>query len=264
MQGLSEQKVFTTFPGRVRALVVMVLRPSASLACAAFLVTLPGLCKAVTTNEFGKKFLEGHRKREFTRKLDDGLLVDVFRDGDGLDHPTEDSPCEINWEGRIAQDFPNGKKFGSTFDSGESVTLAPNQVMPGWKQAMLQMVEGDKWELYVPAELAYSDEDRPAGVGADDALVFIVEIVKIKGGRKSASHCNVITEEYCKDKEIEYISKLKGLGAPEGPKKIKKELTRLKSMEASGASNMNEEKRSWLAARINLLEKLSKMPHDEF
>ena len=54
-----------------------------------------------------------------------------------------------------------------------------DQVIKGWTEAMQRMVEGDKWEMYIPADLAYGDNGRVAG-----CLVFTMEIVKIKGGTK--------------------------------------------------------------------------------
>jgi FKBP-type peptidyl-prolyl cis-trans isomerase FklB len=43
---------------------------------------------------------------------------------------------------------------------------------------MQLMVEGDKWELYVPAELGYGGRGSPSGsIKPGDALVFTIEIV---------------------------------------------------------------------------------------
>ena len=41
------------------------------------------------------------------------------------------------------------------------------------------MVAGDKWEMYIPSNLAYGDNGRVAGV-----LVFTMEIIKIQGATK--------------------------------------------------------------------------------
>ena len=41
------------------------------------------------------------------------------------------------------------------------------------------MVEGDKWEMYIPANLAYGDNGRVPG-----CLVFTMEIIKINGGSR--------------------------------------------------------------------------------
>jgi hypothetical protein len=34
------------------------------------------------------------------------------------------------------------------------------QVIKGWTEAMQLMVEGDKWEMYIPSSLAYGDTKR--------------------------------------------------------------------------------------------------------
>ena len=70
-------------------------------------------------------------------------------------------------------------RFDSSYDRGSPTTFAPNQVIKGWTEAMQLMVEGDKWEMYIPANLAYGYNGRVPG-----CLVFTMEIVQIKGGSK--------------------------------------------------------------------------------
>lgn len=64
---------------------------------------------------------------------------------------------------------------------GQPTTFAPNQVIKGWTEAMQLMVEGDKWEMYIPSDLAYGDRGMPPRIPGGDALIFTMEIVKIKG-----------------------------------------------------------------------------------
>merc|ERR1712066_260805 len=40
---------------------------------------------------------------------------------------------------------------------GSPTSFAPNQVIKGWTEAMQLMVEGDKWEMYIPSDLGYGD-----------------------------------------------------------------------------------------------------------
>jgi FKBP-type peptidyl-prolyl cis-trans isomerase FklB len=39
---------------------------------------------------------------------------------------------------------------------------------------MQLMVEGDKWEMYIPSELAYGDRGSPPKIKGGDALIFQV------------------------------------------------------------------------------------------
>merc|ERR1712194_203203 len=70
---------------------------------------------------------------------------------------------------------------------GTPTTFAPNQVIKGWTEAMQLMVQGDKWEMYIPYELAYGADGKPPKIPAAACLVFIMEIVKIKGDTKPAT-----------------------------------------------------------------------------
>jgi len=140
-----------------------------------------------TRKEFGKKFLEENKKKEGVITLPSGLQYKVLRAGDGADHPTASSPCDCHYEGRTAQEWPSGKKFDSSYDRGSPTSFAPNQVIKGWTEAMQLMVEGDKWEMYIPSELGYGDSGSPPNIGGGDVLVFTMEIIKIKGDKKPAS-----------------------------------------------------------------------------
>merc|ERR1711956_6056 len=100
--------------------------------------------------------------------------------GWGLEHPTAGTPCECHYAGTLL----DKTQFDSSYDRGSPTTFAPNQVIKGWTEAMQLMVEGDKWELYIPSDAAYGDGGRPPKIGGGDCLVFTIEIIKIKGGTK--------------------------------------------------------------------------------
>merc|ERR1712037_1007492 len=101
----------------------------------------------------------------------------VLKEGKGMDHPKPSTPCECHYAGRLI----DGKQFDSSYDRGEPTTFAPNQVIKGWTEAMQLMVLGDKWEMYIPYQLAYGESGRPPTIPAKAMLTFVMEIVKIKG-----------------------------------------------------------------------------------
>jgi len=124
-----------------------------------FIFCLPLFAGA--SNDFGKHFLEENAKKDGVVTLASGLQYKVLRSGIGSDSPTATSPCECHYEGRTAENYPSGQKFDSSYDRGQPATFAPNQVIKGWTEAMQLMVEGDKWEMYIPSSLAYGDLGRP-------------------------------------------------------------------------------------------------------
>ena len=105
------------------------------------------------TKEFSEKFLAENKVKEGVVTLPSGLQYKVVRAGNGGGHPLPNSPCVCHYEGRCAKDYPAGKKFDSSYDRGSPTTFAPNQVIAGWTEAMQLMVEGDKWEMYIPSNL---------------------------------------------------------------------------------------------------------------
>jgi len=127
--------------------------------------------------EAGIKFLEENKSKDRVVTLASGLQYKVLNEGRGMEHPKVDTPCACHYAGRLL----DGTEFDSSYKRGDTTTFAPNQVIKGWTEAMQLMVEGDKWEMYIPYELAYGERGKPPKIPAAATLLFIMEIVKIKG-----------------------------------------------------------------------------------
>merc|ERR1711998_632176 len=209
-----------------------------ALACVAF---------AAATNEAGTKYLEENKKKEGVVTLPSGLQYKILKKGSGAHHPTVDSSCECHYEGTLI----DGTEFDSSYKRGSPTSFAPNQVIKGWTEAMQLMVEGDKWEMYIPSDLAYGERGSPPKIPGGSALVFRMEIIKIKGDRKPAMTCDPATLDGCNDKEKGFVEKMKAKDA----EALKKELKRLQGM---NGSSMKPELQTWMARRINVLTKMTK------
>jgi FKBP-type peptidyl-prolyl cis-trans isomerase FklB len=201
------------------------------------------------SNAVGENFLAENMNKEGVITLASGMQYKVLRQGDGDSHPTVDSPCECHYEGRTAANYPDGEKFDSSYDRGDPTTFAPNQVIKGWTEAMPMMVQGDKWELYIPSDMAYGDGGRPPKIGGGDVLIFTIEIIKITGGKTPASRCDVKSLEGCNEREAKYV---------EGKKGLTKEqlLTELARLNELGGKKMAPAQELWRAGRVKLLTKL--------
>lgn len=130
--------------------------------------------------EAGEAFLVENKGKNGVITLPSGLQYRVLETGAGMEHPTVGTPCECHYAGRLL----DGTEFDSSYKRGAPTTFAPNQVIKGWTEAMQLMVQGDKWEMYIPYQLAYGAAGKPPKIPAAACLVFIMEIVKIKGPTK--------------------------------------------------------------------------------
>ena len=118
---------------------------------------------------------------------------------------------------------------------------------------MQLMVQGDKWEMYIPSELGYGDGGSPPKIPGGSVLVFQMEIMELLGPGKMAMKCNVETGDLCSEKELAYIAKVK---AWEDVSKGPSELARLRKIIASSEKSVKPELVSWMQNRIFLLEKM--------
>ena len=101
--------------------------------------------------EAGVAYLAANKDKEGVVTLASGLQYRVLEEGGGLEHPLVSTPCECHYAGRLL----DGTEFDSSYKRGTPTTFAPNQVIKGWTEAMQLMVQGDKWEMYIPYGLAY-------------------------------------------------------------------------------------------------------------
>jgi len=74
----------------------------------------------------------------------------------------------------------DGTVFDSSVDRKEPATFPVNGVIPGWTEALQLMKEGDKWQLYVPAKLAYGEQGAGGKIGPNSTLIFDVELLSIE------------------------------------------------------------------------------------
>mmetsp|Transcript_22253 Transcript_22253/g.32321 ORF Transcript_22253/g.32321 Transcript_22253/m.32321 type:complete len:158 (-) Transcript_22253:299-772(-) len=140
-----------------------------------FLASFALCCLAGTTEE-GLKFLEENAKKEGVEVLESGLQYKVLEASTKEDavSPTVSQPCQCHYRGTLI----DGTEFDSSYKRGQPSTFAPRQVIKGWTEAMQLMKEGDKWELYIPSELAYGDVQRGQFITPGAVLVFTLEIIE--------------------------------------------------------------------------------------
>jgi len=118
-------------------------------------------------------FMAEKAKDPSVTKTATGLLYKVIRRGNGRAHPTSTDQVSCRYNGK----FVTGEMFDSS--RGGEVRFPVNRVVPGWTEALKKMVEGDKWELYLPPHLAYGQNGCPPIIPPNAVLVFEIELVRI-------------------------------------------------------------------------------------
>lgn len=90
--------------------------------------------------------------------------------------PTAADTVKVNYVGALT----DGTVFDASANHGGPASFGVGQVIKGWTEALQLMHEGDKYKLYIPAELAYGDQ-APPSIGPNQILVFDVELVEVSG-----------------------------------------------------------------------------------
>lgn len=122
----------------------------------------------------GEEFLAANKDKKGVVVLPSGLQYKVLIDGSGK-NPGPDDTVDVNYLGTLI----DGTEFDSSYKRGQPATFQVKGVIQGWVEALQLMKEGAKWQLFIPADLAYGD--RGAGqIGPGSMLIFEVELLKIK------------------------------------------------------------------------------------
>ena len=121
-----------------------------------------------------KAWIEAKAQEEGVKALPRGIYYKVLAEGqnDGR-HPSPRSIVTAHYTGWTI----NGKKFDSS-RGGTPLAIRLCDLIEGWIVAMQQMCVGDRWEVYIPAEMGYGKFSQP-GIPAGSTLIFEIELIGI-------------------------------------------------------------------------------------
>lgn len=128
-----------------------------------------------TKKKEGDAFLAANKDKEGVVTLPSGLQYKILTEGAGPKPAATDSVV-CNYSGKLI----NGTEFDSSYKRGQPVTFPVTGVIKGWTEALQLMPVGSKWQLYIPAELAYGEPGRGPAIGPNSTLIFEVELISIQ------------------------------------------------------------------------------------
>lgn len=121
-----------------------------------------------------KEWLEAKAKETGVLALPRGIYYQVIRSGDAHGpSPSARSIVTVHYRGKTI----NGKQFDSSL-GGVPLAIRLSELIDGWIVALQQMHVGDKWELYIPAEMGYGKFSQP-GIPGGSTLIFEIELLGI-------------------------------------------------------------------------------------
>jgi len=123
----------------------------------------------------GKAFLEENGKKDGVITTDSGLQYKIITSGDGK-QPTDSDTVTTHYKGTLI----DGREFDSSYKRNKPASFPVKGVIKGWTEALQLMHVGDKWQLFVPSDLAYGATKRSELIEANSTLIFEIELLGIK------------------------------------------------------------------------------------
>jgi FKBP-type peptidyl-prolyl cis-trans isomerase len=121
----------------------------------------------------GRAFLEQNKNQAGVVTLPSGLQYKILTPGTGP-VPTALDSVKTHYRGTLL----NGQEFDSSYSRNEPATFGVTQVIQGWQEALQLMKVGAKWQLFIPADLAYGPQGRPS-IPPNSVLIFEIELLEI-------------------------------------------------------------------------------------
>ncbi len=123
----------------------------------------------------GAAFLAENQLKEGVHTLPSGLQYRVLAEGVGP-VPSATDVVIVNYRGTLL----DGTEFDNSAHHAEPARCKINQTIPGWAQALCRMKLGAKWQLFVPAELAYGERGAGRLIPPNATLIYELELAWIE------------------------------------------------------------------------------------
>jgi len=130
-----------------------------------------------------ESWLSSKSKENEVIKLPSGLMYKIIKSRYFGKSAVPKSTCVCHYIGSLY----TGKVFDSSYARGQPLTISPADVIKGWSEALQLMKEGEKWELYIPSNLAYGEEGQEPFIPSGCPIVFVLELIKVEGESKRLS-----------------------------------------------------------------------------
>lgn len=120
-------------------------------------------------------FLTNNKSQPGVVTLPDGLQYKVITAGNG-ETPGDEDTVTVNYRGTLV----DGTEFGNSAKDGKPLQAPVGRSFRGLKEALKLMPTGSKWQLFIPAELAYGQSGMSSTIPPDAAVIMEIEILAVQ------------------------------------------------------------------------------------
>lgn len=120
----------------------------------------------------------------------DSICVKVIERGEGPGCPLYTDSVRVNYIGRTmaTENYPNGRVFDHSGlysdpvevfhpEFAQPTSLLVSNTVDGFTTALQNMHVGDRWEVYMPAEMGYGNSDVSSILRGGSTLIFDLQLV---------------------------------------------------------------------------------------
>ena len=132
-----------------------------------------------------------------TGKVNDYVYCKILANGDGVT-PLFTDTVEVNYRGKLIDKTVFDQSYTGELDPevavpskmvlyGQTSSGSTTSLITGWQTALMNMKVGDRWDIYIPYELAYGTSGSGSILGYS-TLIFDLDLVNVcplKGTERS-------------------------------------------------------------------------------
>ncbi len=106
------------------------------------------------------------------------LVVEDLIEGNGV----EVKPGNTVSAHYVGVAFSTGEEFDASWNRGTPLDfkVGAGQVIQGWDQGLIGMKVGGRRRLEIPSQLAYGSSGAGSAIGANEALIFVVDLMGVR------------------------------------------------------------------------------------
>ena len=121
-----------------------------------------------------EEYLRELSQKEGVKKLPNGILYEVIKEGSGEGKVTERSIVTCHYRGSLI----NGNVFDDRWQRGIPEAFRVNELITGIQTALCAMHKGDHWRVHIPYQEGYGTK-RDGDIPAFSTLIFEIELFSI-------------------------------------------------------------------------------------